>query len=179
MADAAFDPGRALRHLLSTRASVRRHFPAAAMAAIEQAVKDCEAEHPGEIRFAVEGGLDFASALSGISARDRALEVFSDLQVWDTEHNNGVLIYVLLADRRVEIVADRGVAGGRVPQSAWDACCRVIESAFRIGDFAGGGVAGVRAVAAVLAQYPPTATAASPAFCADPGNELPDTPVIL
>jgi len=179
MAWASFDLQRGLRHLLSTRASVRRHFPAAAMNAIEQAVKACEAEHPGEIRFAVEAGLDWTSAIAGLDARARAVQVFSDLQVWDTEHNNGVLIYVLLADRRVEIVADRGVAGGRVPQSAWDSCCRAIESAFRAGDFGGGGVAGVRAVAAVLAQYPPATVAASPGFSADTGNELPDTPVIL
>lgn len=150
---------------------VRRIFPAATLAAIEQAVKDCEHEHPGEVRFAVEPALHLQAVWRALSPRQRAVQVFSELRVWDTQHNDGVLIYVLLADRAVEIVADRGVARGRVPQHEWDQACRLMESHFRERRFEEGAVAGVRAVAAILARYP-----AGPK---DVGNEQPDAPVIL
>nr|WP_248679739.1 TPM domain-containing protein [Sinimarinibacterium sp. CAU 1509] len=141
------------------------------LARIEAGVKACEQRHAGEIRVAVEAALPLDALLQRRSARERALDVFSQLRVWDTEHNNGVLIYVLLADRDVEIVADRGVAGGRVAASEWEACCRVIEAHFRDGHYADGMIAGVEAVAAVLARHPPDA--------ADVGNELPDAPALL
>jgi uncharacterized membrane protein YgcG len=153
-------------HLLASRA-----FPAKTLPAIEQAVKACEHQHPGEIRFVVEPALHLRAVLQGLSARERAVQVFSQLRVWDTAHNNGVLVYVLMADRAVEIVADRGVAHGHVPQSEWDAVCRLMESHFRERRFEVGAVAGVRAVAAVLARYP-----AGPK---DVGNEQSDAPVIL
>lgn len=148
-----------------------RDFPAATLAAIERAVKACEHEHPGEVRFAVEPALHLSAVLQGVTSRQRAVQVFSQLRVWDTEHNDGVLIYVLLADRAVEIVADRGVARGRVPQSEWDEACRSMQVHFREGRYEAGAVAGVQAVAAVLARYP-----AGPK---DVGNEQSDTPVIL
>jgi uncharacterized membrane protein len=162
---------RLWRHLASGPWSVRRHFPGEALAAIEQAVKDCEGRHAGEIRFAVEAALPPGDVLAGATPRERAIAVFSELRVWDTEHNNGVLIYLLLADHDVEIVADRGVAGGRVPTAEWEACCQVMEAQFRAGRFREGAIAGIRAVAEVLAQHPP----ARP----DHGNELPDAPVLL
>lgn len=149
----------------------RRAFPAATLLAIEQAVKACEHQHPGEVRFAVEPALPLHAVLQGVTPHARAVQVFSELRVWDTEHNNGVLIYVLLADRAVEIVADRGVARGRVPQAEWDAACRAIESHFREARFEAGALAGVQAVAAVLTRYP-----AGPK---DVGNEQPDAPMML
>lgn len=162
---------RIWRHLALTPLAVRRAFPPAAREAIAAAVRAVEAKHPGEIRFAVEGALPVSRVWAGLTPRDRAQEVFAQLRVWDTEHNNGVLIYVLLADHDVEIVADRGVGDARVPPSEWQSCCRLMEDHFRAGRFGQGAVAGIEAVAEVLARYPP----ARP----DVGNELPDVPVFL
>jgi uncharacterized membrane protein len=162
---------RWLRHLTTGRAIVARHFPRSVLGHIEAAVKACESRHAGEIRFAVEAALHPSALLAGATPRARAVEVFSQLRVWDTEHNNGVLIYLLLADRAVEIVADRGVAGGRVPQGEWDAVCRLMEERFRGGDFERGAVAGINAVADLLARYPPGPPRG--------GNELADAPVLL
>ena len=97
------------KHLLEHRSRVRRIFPPKVLATIEQAIKAGEATHSGQIRFVVEGALDGAPLFRNQSARERALDVFSHLRIWDTAHNNGVLIYLLLADRDVEIVADRGI----------------------------------------------------------------------
>jgi uncharacterized membrane protein len=162
---------RFLKHASTGHWVVQRHFPQTALDAIAQAVKDCELSHPGEIRFVIEAALHPAAVLSGLTPRQRAVEVFAQQRVWDTEHNNGVLIYLLLADRAVEIVADRFVARGRVPQAEWDAACRQIETHFRAGRFEAGAVAGVQAVAQILAQYPPGPV--------DVGNEMPDAPLIL
>jgi uncharacterized membrane protein len=151
--------------------AVRRAFPAATLHAIERATRDVETKHSGEIRFAIEDSLPFRQLWRGVTARHRAVEVFGQLGVWDTRDNNGVLIYVLLAERDVEIVADRGVGEGRVPQSEWEACCRVMQQHFRKGEFREGATAGIEAVAAVLARYP-----AGPR---DAGNELPDQPAVL
>ena len=159
------------RHLSTGELSLRRAFPAATLAAITQAVRDCERAHAGEIRFAVEAALSPASLWRVLTPRARAIDVFSQLRVWDTAHNNGVLIYVLLADRSVEIVADRGVAAGRVPQSEWDDVCARMREHFRAGRYQDGSVAGVRAVADVLGRYPPGER--------DVGNEMPDEPVLL
>ena len=162
---------RSLRHLLFVPWQLRRAFDAATLAAIRQAIVDCEARHAGEIRFAVEGALSPVALWRGLGARQRAEQVFAELRVWDTEHNNGVLIYVLLAERRVEIVADRGVGNARVPVAEWRACCEIIETAFAAGAFRDGAQAGIAAVAEVLARYPPALP--------DAGNELPDMPVLL
>jgi uncharacterized membrane protein len=110
--------------------------------------------------------------LAGKSPRQRAVEVFAGLGVWDTESNNGILIYVQLADRDVEIVADRGF-NGRVDASEWTAVCSAMEEAFRAGQFEAGAVAGVQAAGRLLARhYPPL-----------PGgrdeDELPNRPAVL
>jgi len=140
------------------------------MRAIEAAIKESETTHFGEIRFAVEAALDPLALLQGRSARDRALEVFSQLRVWDTERNNGVLIYLLLADRRVEIVADRGI-NRDVGQSGWDKICREMEHAFKQEDFELGVVSGIHAIAAHLARFYPASGVNE--------NELPDQAVML
>ena len=162
--------GRVLRHLLAPSWLINRAFPSRVMAAIEQAVRASEARHRGEIRFAVEGGLDLALLLKGVDARQRAIEVFSQLRIWDTEENTGVLIYVQWLDRRVEILADRGIAR-QVPQSAWEAVCRRMEAAFREGRYGPGAVEAVQAVSELL----------SGPFPARPDNpdELPNQPVRL
>ena len=162
--------GRALRHLFASRWKLHRLFPPVTLDAIEAAVRESEREHHGEIRFAIETALDLPELIRGVKPRERALDAFSHLRVWDTEHNNGVLIYLLLADRDVEIVADRGVAG-KVSQQEWETVCRAMEAEFRAGQFQAGSVTGVRMINALLRQhYPADGTNL---------NELPDRPAIL
>ena len=115
------------RHLLEHRWRVRRIFPPKALARIEQAIKAGEATHSGQVRFVVEGALDGAPLFRNQPARERALDVFSQLRIWDTVHNNGVLIYLLLADRDVEIVADRGI-DAKVGADGWEKICREMET---------------------------------------------------
>lgn len=158
------------RHLLGNHSRVRQAFPPKTLAAIEQAIKASEATHAGQIRFVVEGALDGAPLFRDQSARDRAIDVFSQLRIWDTEHNNGVLIYLLLADRDVEIVVDRGI-DAKVGAAGWEAICQMMEAAFREGRFEQGVIAGIDAVTQHLALHFPNDGAAP--------NELPDTPVVL
>ena len=161
---------RIARHLMATRWTVNRAFPGDTLAAIDRAIKASEAAHRGEIRFAVEGALHIEPLLGGQTARERAIDVFSHLRIWDTERNNGVLIYLLLADRDVEIVADRGIDAKVGPQE-WEKICRNMEAAFRQGDFEGGVVGGIREVTRHLAEhFPPVG---------GDRNELPDSPVVL
>ena len=158
------------RHLLGNRSRVRKAFPPKVLAAIEQAIKASEASHAGQIRFVVEGALDGEPLFKGQSARERAIEVFSQLRIWDTEHNNGVLLYLLLADRDVEIVVDRGI-DARVGLDGWDTICKAMESEFRQGRFERGVIAGIQAVTRHLATHFPRDGVDI--------NELPDAPVVL
>jgi uncharacterized membrane protein len=164
------DPGRIARHLFYLPWRTRRAFPARALDAIEQAIRASEAAHGGEIRFAVEGALDAAPLFGGQSARERAIDVFSLLRIWDTERNNGVLIYLLLADHDVEIVADRGISA-KVGPAEWEAICRTMETAFRSGEYEKGVIAGIEAVTAHLAKHFPAA--------GEGRNELLDKTVVL
>ena len=161
---------RIMQHLSTGRAAVRRAFPSRALDAIERAVRETEAQHDGQIRFAVEAALDLAPLLAGQAGREWVIEGFSELRVWDTEHNNGVLIYLLLADRDVEIVADRGIHV-KLGTEIWEAICREMEAAFREGQFEAGVLAGIRAVGKHLAHH-------FPARSGKP-NEMPDRPVVL
>jgi uncharacterized membrane protein len=161
---------RILTHLLTTAWSVRRAFPVRLLDAIEQTTGECEATHAGQIRFAVEHSLDLPELLRGESARERAVDVFSLLRVWDTEQNNGVLIYLLLADHDVEIVADRGIHA-RVGADAWERICQSMEAAFRRGDFESGVLGGIRAVSEHLQRHYPAQGGRA--------NELPDRPAVL
>lgn len=147
----------------------RRRFPAPALEAIETAIEAAEAQHGGEIRFVVETALEFGTLWRGVTARDRAIQVFSELGVWDTEHNNGVLIYVLMAEHDVEIIADRGIAK-RVSPEDWEAVCQEMERAFRAGEFAPGAVRGIEGVSRLLAAHFPQAMADH--------NEQPDQPLL-
>jgi uncharacterized membrane protein len=148
----------------------RLAFPAAVLKDIEMAVKQSERQHRGELRFAIENTLAPTWIWRGMSARQRATEVFSNLRVWDTEENSGVLIYLLLADREVHIVADRGIAR-RVPQAEWDAVAQAMQKAFREGDFRRGSLEGIERITIMLAaHFPPGA---------DNPNELSNKPVIV
>lgn len=161
---------RILKHLVHGRLQVLRRFPPSTMAAIKEAIRQSETSHMGELRFAVEAALDWRDLLRGVTPHERAIEMFSRLRVWDTEHNSGVLIYLLLADRQVEIVADRGIHA-RVGEQGWQAICREMEYAFRAGDFERGAVAGITRIGALLAQH-------FPAQGENP-DELSDDPVVI
>jgi uncharacterized membrane protein len=161
---------RILKHLLQTQWQVNRAFPRPTLIAIEQAIQASENAHAGEIRFVVEGALDGAPLFKGQSARERAIDVYSLLRIWDTEHNNGVLIYLLLADRDVEIVADRGIHT-KVGSQEWENICRTMETTFKQADYKSGVVSGIQAVTQHLIRYFPASGAGQ--------NELPDKPVVL
>jgi len=158
------------RHLIEHRWRLRRIFPPQALARIEQAIKADEATHSGQVRFVVEGALDGAPLFRNQPARERALDVFSQLRVWDTRHNNGVLIYLLLADRDFEIVADRGIDRS-VGHDGWEKICQQMEADFRAGDFESGVIKGIGAVSRELAKHFPKVSGGP--------NELPDAPVVM
>jgi uncharacterized membrane protein YgcG len=159
---------RALKHLVAPPFAVRRVFTAGVLKHIETEVAASEAQHGGEIRFAIEGNLSGPELLRGVTPRARALQLFSQLGVWDTEHNDGVLIYVLWADRDVEIVADRGF-NGRVTAEQWAEVCKKMEQHFKKSDVAAAAVSGIREVGALIAQH----------FPVTDRNEQPDRPVLL
>ena len=161
---------RLCKHLLMPPWLAARRFGPALLAEIGAAVEAAEASQRGEIRFVVEGPLPWADLRHGRSARQRAGELFGRLGVWDTEENSGVLIYVQLVDRQVEILADRGIAA-KVPQAEWEAICRAMEAAFKAGDYRDGALAAIRRAGALLSEH-------FPAGERNP-NELPDQPLVL
>lgn len=161
---------RIARHLVQHHWRVKQIFPQAVLDRIEHAIKRGEATHSGQVRFVVEGALDGAPLFRNQPARERALDVFSHLRIWDTAHNNGVLIYLLLADRDVEIVADRGI-DSKVGAEGWETICHAMESEFRSGRFERGVIGGIEAVSRELARHFPPLGPHS--------NELPDEPVVM
>jgi len=161
---------RTFVHLLTPPWRLRATLPAGALHRIEQAIRANESSHRGEIRFAVEAALDLHELLHGMTPRARALQVFADLHVWDTEENNGVLIYLLLADRDFEIVADRGIHK-HVGDRTWEEIARHMERHFRDGNIERGVLEGIEAVGARLrAHYPRRGPDV---------NELPDRPAVI
>ena len=163
-------PGRLLRHLFTDRWAVKRAFSAAALRRITQTIADGERRHMGELEFAVEASLPLGALMSGVSSKDRAIDWFGRLRVWDTAHNSGILIYVLLADHSVEIVADRGIHA-RVGEAGWQAIASDMQRSFAAGQFEKGAAAGLVAASELLARH-------FPAEGENP-NELPDEPVIV
>jgi uncharacterized membrane protein len=156
------------RHARMSPLAAARAFPASTLDAIQRAVAESEARHRGEVCFVVEAELTTAQLWAEVGSRQRAREVFAAQGVWNTAENNGVLIYVLLADRAVEIVADRGV---QAADATWQAICRAMEEHFREGRFQEGAIVGVRAVSDLLARDFPSD--------GQRRNELPDRPVVM
>jgi uncharacterized membrane protein len=163
---------RWIRHWFTTPRRVHRALPPESLDRIRAAIAHTETKHTGEIRFAVEASLPWSYLRRNAPVRQRATMVFSKLRVWDTEANNGVLLYVDLADRVIEIVADRGIAR-RVPRHEWEAICNSVREHFRRDAFEAGVIAGVEAIGVLLTQHFPLA----------PGeinpNELSDKPAVL
>ena len=161
---------RITRHLLQHHWRAKQVFTPNVLERIEQAIRRGETTHAGQVRFVVEGALDGTALFRNQPARERALDVFSHLRIWDTSHNHGVLIYLLLADRDVEIVADRGI-DAKVGAEGWDKICREMEADFRTGRFEHGVIKGIEAVSRELARhFPPRGPHP---------NELPDKPLVI
>jgi uncharacterized membrane protein len=162
---------RFLKHRWLDETDRRRALDDAALERLSARVAASEQQHSGEIRVSVEAGLPMSYLLRGLQARDRAVMLFGKLRVWDTEHNNGVLIYLLLAERRIEVIADRGL-NAHVSETEWDALIKGMGQAFRGRDFEAGLNDAVDVVSRLLVQYFPLA----------PGeqhhNELPDAPTV-
>ena len=161
---------RAVRHLFELPGAISRAFGDESLAAIEQAIRRSEQSHDGEIRVAVEAALDPLRLWRGETARERAIEVFAELGVWDTERNNGVLLYLLLADRDVEIVADRGF-NEKVTAAQWEEVCRRMESSLREGRHTEAIIAGIDAISQIVARHFPPSSRGR--------NELADRPAAL
>ena len=161
---------RLLRHLFAQPS--RRLFAADALGRIAAAIAASEARHTGEIRFAVESALHPRAVLAGMQARDRAHEVFAQLRVWDTRGNNGVLLYLLLADHRIEVVADRGF-DGRVTPEQWRGACQLVEERLKAGEPEAAVLRGVEALSALIEAHFPRGAG----YVDD--NELPDDPHLL
>lgn len=161
---------RTIKHLFYPSWWLRRDFPASELAKLDAAIKLSESEHSGEIRFAIESSLPLKALWNDEPTQERALEVFSLLRVWDTEDNNGVLIYLLLADHKVEITADRNI-NRVVGKAEWQRICRLMEAEFRAGRFDNGTVKGIEEIGALLTKHFPAKD--------DDKNELSNKPVIL
>lgn len=158
------------QNLTTTAFALRRAFPPPVLGAIEAAIHASESGHGGEVQFAIESALNVSELRRGVTARDQAVRAFADLGVWDTENNNGVLIYVLLAEHAIEIVADRGYRG-RVTDEEWRGICTEMQQAFAAGRFREGALAAIDAVTTVIAaEYPRAASDV---------DERPNRPVIL
>ena len=162
--------GRVMKHWGSSRADAQRAFPESTLNAAAQAITAGEQTHRGEVRFIVEKSLPTDEVWDGVTNRQRALALFADYGVWDTEDNCGVLIYVNLAEHKVDIVADRGI-DRKIDEATWQAVCATMTEGFRQGSFHDATLAAIEQVNALLRTHFP-ATGARP-------NELPDSPIML
>lgn len=165
---------RLVRHRLAEDA-LQRAFPADLIERLTRRVAASERRHTGQIRICVEGGLPLSYLWRGASARDRAVTLFGKQRVWDTEANNGVLIYLLEADHAIEIVADRGLARHVAP-GTWQTLVAQMGEAFRSGRHEEGLTQALSEVSALLVQHFPSGTSLDDREART--NELPDLPVI-
>ncbi len=166
------DWSRAFRHLASTHRGAHKLFTDETMARLQQAISDGEATHRGEVRLIVESALALRKIRRGMSTRQRALDLFGTFRVWDTEENNGVLLYINVADRRIEIVADRAAAR-RIGDPHWQTVCGLAQQAFKEGAFERGVADALGSIHRALAKaFPPDASQ-------ERRNELSDAPVVI
>ena len=162
---------RFLKHIFFGKWNIYTKFPSKSMNNIQSEIKRSEKLHRGEIRFAVEASINPMLVLKKVTARQRAIQIFSLLNIWDTEENTGVLIYLLLADHDIEIIADRGI-NKKVPQKEWDDICHEMEIQFKQKNFEQGVISGIQKITYLLAKnFPHNGN--------NDYNELPDSPVIV
>jgi len=161
---------RWFKNLTTTPLALRRYFPPATLAAIDAAIAASEQSHRAEIRCAVEASLSIRNLLNAMNSKVRAIEVFSMLHMWDTAENNGVLLYMLLAEHKIEIIADRGFANS-VKTEEWMSICAELEQAFAVGNYEAGTLAALERISVLARQHFPAATSDR--------NELPNRTVFL
>ena len=166
---------RVLRHRSLDLRDTQRAIPPDMVERLMARVAASEQRHTGEIRICVEASLPSSYIWRGASARERAVMMFSKLRVWDTARNNGVLVYLMLADHAIELVADRGIAA-HVPDRHWQDMVARMAGAFRDGRYEDGLTQALEEVSAVLVEHFP-AVDATGAPQANP-NELPDAPLL-
>jgi len=140
---------RLIRHAFSTHRTTRRAYPAPMLARLHQAITQGEAHHSGEVHLIVEGSMPLRQILHNSSSRQRALDLFGTFRIWDTEFNNGVLLYINLADRKVELIADRA-ASRSVPQERWQAICSGLREALRRAQYEAGTMEAIRLIQSEL-----------------------------
>ncbi|VWX59992.1 TLP18.3, Psb32 and MOLO-1 founding protein of phosphatase [Burkholderiales bacterium 8X] len=163
---------RIWRHRWLDASDVHRVLPIAALERLKQRVAASERRHGGEVRICIEAGLPMSYLWRDAPARERAIMLFGKLRVWDTADNNGVLIYLLMAEHAIEIVADRGI-DALVESDEWAAMTQRMAQTFREGRFEDGLTQALEEVSALLvASFPLAQGERSP-------NELPDAPVVL
>ncbi|MEA5097857.1 MAG: TPM domain-containing protein [Burkholderiaceae bacterium] len=161
---------RLLKHGVTTSSAGKRAFPAETLKVIEATIADGETRHRAEVRLIVEHSLSLGAVLQRITSRQRAIELFSRYRIWDTEENSGVLVYINLADRKVEIIADRAV-GRLIGKEAWHAVCRTMTRGFAQGEFHDSSVAAmVRLNALLETHFPASGTHV---------NQLSNKPIVL
>ncbi|WP_299534252.1 TPM domain-containing protein [uncultured Herbaspirillum sp.] len=167
-------PARLLRHLRMTRAAARRIFPSSTLKAIQASIGEGERRHRAQVRLIVEASLSLGAVRRGESARQRAHELFSHYRIWDTEENCGVLVYLNLADRKVEIVADRGI-NARITREQWQQVCRQMTSGYAQGDYEASTLQALAILHALLESVLPRGDDGS----GKATNELSDKPLLL
>lgn len=160
---------RVWRHLFAP--SLRRRFPPDRLQAITDAIAAGERQHGGQVMFAVEADLPWLALWQGVTPRQRAEQAFAQLRTWDTEQNNGVLVYLLLADHAIELVADRGLRG-KVGEMQWRAICDHMQQLLREDDLQQAVLLAIAEVSAVLAGHYPPGTGSR-------DDALPDSPQLL
>ncbi len=166
------DWSRFVRHAVASQRGTRELFSPDAMERLQRRIATGEATHRGELRLIVESALPLRKVRRGMNTRQRALDLFGTFRVWDTEENNGVLLYINVADRKLEVVADREAAR-RIGDPHWQAVCNVAQQAFREGDFERGVTEALESIHRVLATTFPAN------IDGQRRNELPDAPVVL
>lgn len=166
------DWSRIARHVMASQRGTHKLFSTDTMQRLQESIASGEATHRGEVRLIVESALPLRKVRRGMSTRQRALDLFGTFRVWDTEENNGVLLYINVADRKLEIIADRA-ASRRIGDPHWQTVCGVAQASFRKGEFE-------RGLTQALASIHDALSVAFPADGHTPRkNELPDAPVVL
>lgn len=161
---------RIWRHLVTTSAGSRRAFPTAALNQIQKTIAKGETLHRAEVRLVIEPSLSIQDVLNGTSSRERALELFSLYDIWDTEENCGILIYIELADHQVEIVTDRGV-NRIISESEWQDICQTMTRGFASNSYGDAVIAALEKLNALLhVRFPDDGSSV---------NQLSDRPIIL